>query len=279
MANHPSSFPGGEPLSQGTFTDLYLAYLKKSATDAEFERTADLELKVRMADGASHSIFLDNAYNQYRRDPGQRDEILETYIRSFLEVTSNREAAINPSRIVPVIKDRGWMEGIQATLRERGGNEADDLPAYVCDPYNSELAIFYAEDSPKNIRYLTEESFAELGLDRATLREQSIGNLLDLISGYEVMGGDGLYMVTAGGDYEASLLLIDQVWDSEAMPVDGDFVVAIPARDLLIVTGSENSEAIGRLREMASESAASFSYSLTPVLFIRKDGAFEVFEG
>lgn len=282
MARKTSSDPGGdtshETLSPGDFTDLYLAYLRQSAMEAQFDRIADLELKVKMADGASHSIFLDNAYNQYCNDPAQRDEILETYIHSFLEVTSNREAPIDPKRIVPVIKDRGWMEGIQETLRERGGND-QELPAYVTDPYNSELAIFYAEDSPKNIRYLTEEAFAELHLDRATLREQAIGNLMDLINGYEVMGGDGLYMITAGGDYEASLLLVDQIWDAEAMPVDGEYVVAIPARDLLIVTGSGNTEAIERLRDMANESAASFSYSLTPVLFIRKDGAFEVYEG
>ncbi|MCB1079848.1 MAG: DUF1444 family protein, partial [Verrucomicrobiae bacterium] len=265
-------------LSPGDFTDLYLAYLKQAAPNASFERLGDLELKVRMEDGSSHSVFLDNAFNQYENDPQQRDEILETYISSFLEVTSHREAAIDPKRIVPVIKDRGWLEGIQETLRERGG-ESDDLPAYVCDPYNSELTIFYAEDSPKNIRYLTEEAFGKLGIDRESLPTLALENLLGLIGEIEVMGGDGLYMITAGGDYEASLLLVDQVWNPEAMPVDGDYIAAIPARDLLIVTGSENAEAIGRLREMAGESAASFSYPLTPVLFIRRNGVFEVFEG
>ncbi len=118
-----------------------------------------------------------------------------------------------------------------------------------------------------------------LELDRGTLRERAIENLMGLIDGYQIRGGDGLYMITAGGDYETSLLLVDQVWDSGTLEVEGDYVVAIPARDILIVTGSESGDALDRLRRMASDSAANFSYSLTPVLFIRKGGAFEVFEG
>lgn len=93
------------------------------------------------------------------------------------------------------------------------------------------------------------------------------------------MGGDGIYLISAGGDYEASLLLVSDLWDREQMPVEGDFIAAIPARDLLIVTGSENPEGIRRVREMASEGAAQFSYRLSPVLFVRKNGVFEVFEG
>lgn len=262
----------------GDFTRLYLAYLRKSAGGMDFERIGDLEIKARMPDGASHSIFLDNAYNQYRNDPDRRDEILETYIGSFIEVAASREMPHDPARIVPVIKDRGWMEGIRSSLLERGG-DPEDFPAYVSEPYNTELEIYYAEDSPKNIRYLTEDAFAALGLERATLRERAVANLLGLIDGYEVRGGDGLFLITAGGDYEASLLLVDEVWNREAMPVDGDFVVAIPARDLLIVTGSNHRVAIDRLRAMAGESAATFSYSLTSVLFIRKAGGFEVYEG
>ncbi len=147
---HPSR-SGKLPMSPGDFTDLYLAYLKTAVVGAELERMADLEIKVRIDGGAAHSIFLDNAYNQYRNDPENRDEILETYIGSFIEVSSSHEAPIDPDRIIPVIKDRGWIETIQETIREREG-KMEDMPAYVSDAYNSELAIFYAEDRPRNIR-------------------------------------------------------------------------------------------------------------------------------
>lgn len=260
------------------FRDLYLAYLRNEAPEAGIEIVDSLEVKVALEDETSHSVFLDNAYQQYEADPGNRDEIIEVYLASFLEVARQEEAGIDPDQIVPVIKDRGWLEEVEASLEERG-SRPEEMPTYLSDPYNSELAIFYAEDSPRNIRYLTEDAVAELKVDRDQLKERAIANLERLTGEFEVMGGDGIYLISAGGDYEASLLLVSDLWDREQMPVEGDFIAAIPARDLLIVTGSENPEGIRRVREMASEGAAQFSYRLSPVLFVRKNGVFEVFEG
>ncbi len=267
-----------EALAPEAFRDLYLAYFRNRQPGVEIEVMGELEFKVKVASGAAHGVYLDNAYQQYLSDPGNRDEILELYITSFLEVLNQEEKPIDPDRIVPVIKDRGWIEEIQASLEERGG-DAGEMPAYLCDRYNSELSVFFAEDSEKNIRYLTEDVFEEMDLPREELLTRAKRNLKELLNGVEVMGGDGIYMVKAGGDYEASLLLFDSLWNQEKMPVEGDYVVAIPARDLLIVTGTGHPEAIEKLREMASEGAAQFSYRLSPVLFVRQGTRFEVFEG
>lgn len=136
------------------FRDLYLAYLRNEAPEAGIEIVDSLEVKVALEDETSHSVFLDNAYQQYEADPGNRDEIIEVYLASFLEVARQEEAGIDPDQIVPVIKDRGWLEEVEASLEERG-SRPEEMPTYLSDPYNSELAIFYAEDSPRNIRYLT----------------------------------------------------------------------------------------------------------------------------
>lgn len=260
------------------FRDLYLAYLKNAAPDLPVEIGDELEFKVGSSSGASHAVFLGNAYQQYLGSPEKRDEILDLYIGSFLDVINQQKASIDRARIVPVIKDRGWLDEIRDSLENRDP-DADKLPGYLMDPYNSELAIFYAEDHEKNIQYLTNEAIEGVGIERDSLRGLAVENLRRLIPGIEVKGGDGLYMITAGGDYEASLLLLDFLWSPDTMPVAGDFVVAIPSRDLLIVTGSENREAISRLREMMEQTGDHLSYRLTPVLFVRREGAFEVFEG
>ncbi len=266
------------PLSAEEFRNLYLAYLKKTAPGLSVELVGDLEFRVKEGENASHSVFLDNAYQQYLGDPEKRDEIIETYIGSFLEVIGEREKEVDVNRIVPVIKDHGWLEDIQESLEARGGGE-EPLPNYLRDSYNSELAIFYAEDSERNIRYLTEEAIEGLGIERESLRELAVENLRRLLVNIEVMGGDGVYMITAGGDYEASLLLVDSIWNPESMPVSGEFVAAIPSRGVLLVTGSGNRDAIENLREMVGETGGQLSYRLTPVLFVRRGGSFEVLEG
>ena len=273
-----SKAPNETPLSAVDFSRLYGAYLKRMAPDCRFESAGELQLRVSFGEKGSHTVFLDNAYSQYLAHPERRDEILEVYIGSLLEALQEETHKIDAERIVPVIKDRGWLEGVKESLLARGA-DAESLPDYVSENYNSELAIFFAEDNERNIRYLTEDAFEELQIDRETLRERAIANLRRLVPQIEVMGEGGTYMITAGGDYEASLILIDSVWEDGRMEVDGEILVAIPARDLLIVSGTGNPEAIERLRQVASEGNAQFAYNLSPVLFVRRNGVFEVFEG
>ena len=63
------------------------------------------------------------------------------------------------------------------------------------------------------------------------------------------------------------------------MEVKGQHVVAIPTRDLLLVSGTNDLEGIARIREIAGEMIQENAYTLTPVLFAWNDGRFEVFEG
>jgi uncharacterized protein YtpQ (UPF0354 family) len=56
--------------------------------------------------------------------------------------------------------------------------------------------------------------------------------------------------------------------------VDGDYVVAVPSRDLLLITGSRNQEGLAKLRELAEEVATTGSYTLTRELFVYRQGRF-----
>jgi uncharacterized protein YtpQ (UPF0354 family) len=85
-------------------------------------------------------------------------------------------------------------------------------------------------------------------------------------------------MLTAGGDYEASLLLLDSIWSGGEMELKGEMVVAIPTRDLLLVTGSKDPEGIEKVKRMVKE-ASSGAYRLTQKLFVYRSGRFEEFTG
>ena len=86
-------------------------------------------------------------------------------------------------------------------------------------------------------------------------------------------------MVVAGGDYEASLVLLDSIWSDGQMDVKGDVVVAIPTRDLLLVTGSQDTQGIEKLKQMVKEASTDGSYRLTQKLFVHRSGRFDEFTG
>ena len=297
-----------EPLlSPEAFTGLFSACLRLACPALVVQVTGDLELETGDGGENPRKAFLDNAYSVYLQNPTSRDEVIDGFIASHLDLIANGISdTIDLHRIVPVVKDKAWVENLAESLashsRKSKGTESEDededdgdgdgdgdgvdsprplpVPVPVHESLNSELDVVYAEDSPHNIRYLNTTNLEMLGIDQERLRLQAIENLTALLQGeVEVHGGDGVYLVSAGGNYEASFLLFDEFWESQVLEVAGDYVVAIPTRDLLLVTGSENRDGIARVREAAGNASSNGAYTLTPVLFVRRDRTFEVFEG
>ena len=153
-----------------------------------------------------------------------------------------------------------------------------ELKENVHEDLNADLVILYAEDSAKNIRYFSPEDLEKAKIEKHELRELACENLKRILPEIERHGENGLFMVTAGGDYEASLLLFDFIWDDMKKEVRGDVVVAIPTRDLLLVTGSQDTQGIEKMKQIVQKTAAEGSYRLTTQLFVFRDGQLEEFK-
>ena len=118
----------------------------------------------------------------------------------------------------------------------------------------------------------------EIGVDRKELRKLAVSNLSHLLPKIEKhQVGDLFAMMSAGGDYEASLLLFDDIWRDDRMKVEGDIVVAVPAKDALLVTGSKNRKGLAVMRKMVAEISKDSRYLISDKLFVYRDGRFKKF--
>jgi uncharacterized protein YtpQ (UPF0354 family) len=209
------------------------------------------------------------------RAPERLNEAVEAYVAAWSRPSgapSSATAALDRSRIVPVIKDRQWLADLHNTLKARG---VDKPPDFIVDDFNDELIVVYAEDDPNRTRYLTTE---EVKMDRGELRALAVANLKRLLPKIEMRNHDNVFsLLSAGGDYEASLLLFDDIWSDGQIKVDGDIVVAVPARDVLLITGSKNRKGLKVVRAMAADMAAKQPHRLTDTLFVYRDGRFKRF--
>lgn len=257
-------------MAPAQFTAEYARTLKAAIPSARVEVKSDLELKLTDSTGTELSLFLDNAYKEYTQDPRAIQDVLTRYVTSA-KATREDDKRIDRTRIVPIVKDRHWLTEIAESLRGRGIEKPIES---VFEELNAQLVVVYAEDSSKNIRYLTQESLTEAGLAQSELRALAVTNLRRIIPKIEIHKGPLVSMVTAGGDYEACLLLFDDLWSSGSIKVDGEIVVAIPSRDLLLVTGSKTPGGITKLRELATKASQQASYRLTDTLFVYKNGKF-----
>ena len=257
------------------FTENFVAEIKKSAPQITVTVVRPLELKASAQGANENSVFLDNAYANYKSDPQAGNAIIQKYVAALVETSAHTQAPVDPSRIVPVIKDKTYLGEVRQSVKARGGSPEKFMTVY--EEYNSELWIFYAEDSPKNIRYLSDNDLAALKLERNTLRELAVKNLRQLLPEPTLVGTNGLYMMHAGGDYEASLILADSIWQAGTIKVDGDLVIAIPSRDVLLITGSSNHAGLKKVRDLAEKTMKEAPYRLTPDLFVYRRGKFELF--
>ncbi|PYJ06347.1 MAG: hypothetical protein DME25_06885 [Verrucomicrobia bacterium] len=263
-------------LTPREFTRAFADALRKADPGLKVAIVRDLELKITSADGRDSTSFFDNAYDMYKQDPKAKHDVIQRFVTAGLDSIRTVGDAVDRARIVPVIKDRPWLEETGQALVSRG---AKKVPEYVYENFSPDLIILYAEDSPKHIRYLEPKDLEVARIQRSELRALACANLKRILSKIERHGTNGLYMITAGGDCEASLLVLDSMWSGGQFQVKGDVVVAIPTRDLLLVTGSQTPQGIKQVKKMVKDASTGGAYRVTQKLFVYRNGRFSEFNG
>jgi uncharacterized protein YtpQ (UPF0354 family) len=142
---------------------------------------------------------------------------------------------------------------------------------------SADLAIAYSFGPPYGERLVSWLDIDSLGLDRRVLRTEAAANLDALAETARLRGQPPARMLSFDG-LESSLLLADAVWSRLAAEVDGDVVVGVPARDVVVVTGSAwpdgVAQATGTVERIFS---AGDQHLLTDQLLVRREGGWRRF--
>lgn len=259
--------PVDPPMDPAAFAEEVARRVRAAVPEIDVKVVGELELAIDMTDEGGNRAFLHNAYQMYQGEsPKRRDDLIDRFVASFAEAAKGLERS--PEAIIPVVKDRAWLVEIEASMRQMGGQGQDKVYEHL----NDDLVVVYAIDTPSNIAYLNPEELARLGVERDALRALAVRNLRGLLPGIEVQRGEKLNMITADGNYEASLLLFSDLWEREREKLRGEPVAAVPARDLLLFADSADADAVAQLRQLAAKMREEAAYSLTDRLFVLREG-------
>jgi len=253
-------------LNENEFASKFVAALQKKAKGITVILINELEITLRhKGEGCKH--FLDNAYSEYTRESNDLKNIINKYVDASVAMYTETERTVTVEQIVPVIKDKRFVAGLEDL-------NSDFESRHIYEPYNSELFIFYAADTEYNIHYLQPNELPELGIKKDELRQIATKNLKEILE-IKRHGSETLFMLIAGGTYEASIILMD-IWDKETFPVKGNIVIGLPSRDMLLITGSQDSEGLHKLYDMVARTNAEGDHLVSEQLFELKDGKFEL---
>lgn len=255
------------------FTKRYYDSLTTKFPKAKFTIIDDSTVAAKI-EGYDVRLAADNAYKEYLADTASLREVLSRHLASA-NALNTIGGKISVDRIVPIIKPASFLDGVNQAAARMGAKKS---VSGVYEKYNDQLIIAYAEDTENNIRYLTPGDTDSLSINKDSLRPIAIRNLGRILTNVQRQGDNGIYMLTAGGNYETSLLLLSNVLTKETLPVNGDLVIAIPNRDLFLATGSKDQAGIAKLKEIVKKSYGNGSYQVSEDLFKWNGKKFEKYE-
>jgi uncharacterized protein YtpQ (UPF0354 family) len=156
------------------------------------------------------------------------------------------------------------------SVRDRAYDEANVLDAYIED-----TAVAYTGGPPYGDTLVTWTDLETRDLSRRALRRRATENLEKMLDGVRVHGQPPALMVSFDG-LESSLLLAEGLWNGLAEAVPGELVVGVPARDVVIITGSESHTGVAKAsRAVERVFFANGPNLLLPDLLVWRDGEWD----
>lgn len=124
--------------------------------------------------------------------------------------------------------------------------EPEDEEDIVLDEFLGTLAVGYAP-GPDYQALLTWQDLQRLGASQDALRAYAFDLLSKSAADVQVVGQPPALMLSFGG-WESSAVLVDEFWERMAAQVPGELVIGVPARDVVVVTGSGSPPGIEKVR-------------------------------
>lgn len=265
--NSPSP---GATLTAEEFQKIYLDSLKRRHPDVEFVLNSDFSITAKKGE-KEFKHNLDNVYIACKASPGLAKNIISEYISSTADLYAADEK-IDITNIIPVIKPVEYLDEVYSLGKDGKGFQI------FFEKYNDQLIVVYAENSEISFRFLSEADIASVAVPKDSIKALALRNLDRILPEIERNGGEGVYIVNAGGFFETSLLLLPSIWKKEKFPVDGDFIVAAPNRGILMITGSNNKDGIRKIKEIAADAYENEGYPVSEHLYRLKGRKFEKVE-
>jgi uncharacterized protein YtpQ (UPF0354 family) len=137
------------------------------------------------------------------------------------------------------------------------------------------LLVAYLVDEGDYFSYVQRQHINLAGLSESALHEKAIANLATLLGQRGARlhaSADGVSAISFDGNFEASLILVDFLWDEEfAHLAPNGFVAAIPTRDTLAFCDAQSQLGIAELRRVIARMRDG-DHPVQPVLY-RRDAA------
>lgn len=213
---------------------------------------------------------------------GQKPNNDASYNGTQEQVPSNFENI--KSSIFPYFKQVSLSDDVTQELPENLSKVRQDVVyeapevELVINNICEDLNCLYAIDSGNSYEIIQHRHLNAWQIDQSELEQIALDNLTTLtMTNLSVQGDANGLMFVLNGSLEAAIVLMDQVWDQLEGQIGETIVIAVPSRDVLLVTGASNDTMLESFEKTAADIYKSADYPLSKNFFIREAGTWKLF--
>jgi uncharacterized protein YtpQ (UPF0354 family) len=242
--------------SADEFVLLYCKLLQDRLPGIELTHELPMTIKVHHRADNPATVYLDNLWRQIRGGGDGGSELIDRHLN--MAVSSGQVAPqFEMRQIVPSVKDSEYLDHLNS----------DSVSEHLV----ADLWIVYVVDWPDKTVGFAKSEMETLKIRAEDLRQLAVQNLKCILPQVECHGEGPWFFLKADGTYEASLLLLEDLWEQLDSLVDGDLVAVAPSRDVLLFTGSSSREGLTAIRSKAAQITTNGDHVVSSTLLRRYD--------
>ena len=142
----------------------------------------------------------------------------------------------------------------------------EDSP--VESSFAGDLIILYGRDHGTHYQLVSHRDIQALGISTLELHSVAVTNLSNTEKEIRLHKAEKFSFIICDGNLEASLLLHTGIWDYVQEQIGGDVLASVPARDLLLLSGTSKEE-VSALKKKTCEAIEVVDRPLSLKLFLR----------
>jgi uncharacterized protein YtpQ (UPF0354 family) len=259
-------------LSKSEFTILYIKSLLARHPQAQVQVNDELALTIKNVNGFEANTHLGNAYLAYSSGTRLLEVVINEQLASF-EAIVKPETVKTSEQIFPVIRSADFIAASKQQLQEAGFT-GDKLP-FCYEQINSDLYLLYVLDTSTGMQYLSPEIAETLGIQQDQLKQLGLEHLKLHFQKYDaslekidIQCQGTLYRFRVDGNYDTSLLAFPAKIAEIAQAIGDTPVIFVPARDMVLIAGKSDVQAIELGAHLAEKGYAELAYSISPYGYV-----------
>ena len=142
-------------------------------------------------------------------------------------------------------------------------------------PFAADITLCFVFDVPSGLRYATQSDLKKIGITEDALAAAAARNF-DALTGATRWSRSGNAMIAElDGNFELSLLTLDDLWPEIEKALGGPIVVGVPARDSVVAVRVDDADALEKVRQAMRN---TFAHPISSQLLMRKNSKWVEFK-